>query len=323
MARTMKYFLLIVFFLFDILAAQESGSEYRKVGILNGNQVKTVFGNFGVIGQPAAGGPRGAWIFDTNGYIGDVSPLVGAEVIGKYQRSGVTRDTVFHWVIDTPVDRPSTGGFDLDNVGNRQAFEPVYGYFNDNSSRPAISSDQSTWPPFWPDKPADWAGSWNGLFGKNPNSDLETFFVINDNNDNEFNFPNENAGRIAFLPDPDNPLRHGLGLEMRVRGLQWQQILAQDNIFWVYEITNQGKATYARTVFGMLVGTYVGVTGNDGTPMEYDDDWSFFDVNEDLTYTGDYPNDNSRNPFWQGGVGLVGYAFLESPGNQFDGIDNF
>ncbi len=145
---------------------------------------------------------------------------------------------------------------------------------------------------------------------------------LDDNNDNEFSVPEENPFGISFAPDPDNPNRKGLGLEMKVRGLQWQQILAQDNIFWVYEITNKGKYTYPRTVFGMLVGTYIGVTGGEDGPAEYDDDWSFFDVNEDLTYTGDYPNDNSRNPFWQGPVGLVGYAFLESPGNPFDGIDN-
>jgi len=49
---------------------------------------------------------------------------------------------------------------------------------------------------------------------------------------------------------------------------------------------------------------------------------SFFDVNDDITYTGDYDNNVSRNPKWVGEVGMVGYAFLESPGNPFDGIDN-
>ena len=307
--------------------SQQSGAVYRRSGVLNGNQVKTVFGNWGVIGQPSNRGPRGAWIYDTNGYIGDVSPLVGAEVRGQYLLNNVWRDTTFYWVIDCPVDRPSTGGFDESNFGVRQAFEPVRGYFNETSSSPAMSSDPKTWPAVWPDKmddPTDpgWPGSWNGLFGKTPNADLETYFVMDDNADNEFSDPNENDSHIKFLPDPNNPNRHGLGLEVKVRGLQWQQILAQDNIFWVYEITNKGKALYPRTVFGMLVGTYVGVTGTDDSPQEYDDDWSFFDVERDLTYTGDYPQDNSRNPFWQGAVGFVGYAFLESPGNAVDGIDN-
>jgi hypothetical protein len=302
--------------------SQNSGRIYRRSGKLNGNQVKTVFGNWGVIGQPATAGSRGAWVFDTNGYIGDVSPLVGAEVQGKYELNGVERDTTFFWVIDCPVGRPSTGGFDTDNNSNRQAFEPVGGYFNESSSNPAISTRQETWPTTWPDKDASWDGFWNGLFGKIPNADMETYFVMDDNNDNEYNLPAENDYLISFNPDPSNTARQGLGLEVKVRGLQWQQILAQDNIFWVYEIENQGQTTYSRTVFGMLVGTLVGGTNDDNSHGEYDDDWSFFNVNEDLTWTGDYPNDNSRNPFWEGAVGLVGYAFLESPGNPFDGIDN-
>ena len=321
-ARIFVYLILLLSLFLEITLAQNSGRIYRRSGILNGNQVKTVFGNWGVIGQPSSAGPRGAWIYDTNGYIGDVSPLVGAEVRGKYKVNNVTRDTVFFWVIDCPVSRPSTGGFDTDINGNRQAFEPEEGYFNESGNSPAISSKPNTWPLSWPDKGADWDGYWNGLFGKLANADLETYFVLNDNNDNEFNDPIENPDGIFFNPDPDNLRRKGMGLEMKVRGLQWQQILAQDNIFWVYEIKNQGQYTYSRTVFGMLVGTYVGVTGTDDSPQEYDDDWSFFDVNEDLTYTGDFPNDNSRNPFWQGAVGMVGYAFLESPGNPFDGIDN-
>ncbi len=42
-----------------------------------GNQVRTVFSNYGVIAQPGTEGPRGAWKYDANGYVGDVSPVVG------------------------------------------------------------------------------------------------------------------------------------------------------------------------------------------------------------------------------------------------------
>ncbi len=170
--------ILVIIFLIESTFAQSSGRVFRRSGVLNGNQVKTVFGNWGVIGQPSTGGPRGAWIFDTNGYIGDVSPLIGAEVIdGTYNLTGVDRDTLFHWVIDVPVSRPSTGGFDNDVLGNRQAFEPVFGYFNPSYPTPAISSRPESWPISWPDKPSDFDGFWNGLFGKNPNADLETYFV--------------------------------------------------------------------------------------------------------------------------------------------------
>jgi hypothetical protein len=328
--KTLLWLICMVFIIFDPAFSQNSGRQYRRSGILNGNQVKTVFGNWGVIGQPSNAGPRGAWIYDTNGYIGDVSPLVGAEVTGKIAATG--KDTTFFWIIDCPAARPFSGDPENNRAGVRRAFEPVAGYFNETGNSPAISADKKTWPPFWPDiqdpsdpryDPEGWAGSWNGFFGKDVfNADLETYFVMDDNNDNEFNTPQENDYGIEFHPIINDPSRQGMGLDVRVRGLQWQQILAQDNIFWLYNIKNNGDFIYPRAVFGMLVGTYVGVTGTDDSPQEYDDDYSFFDVNEDLTYTGAYPNDNSRNPFWVDGVGIVGYAFLESPGNPFDGIDN-
>ncbi len=122
-------FLLVIAILIQTLPAQTPTKGVRKYGVLNGNQVKTIFGNWGVIGQPGPAGPRGAWIFDTNGYIGDVSPLVGAEVVdGLFQQvdqSLVPYNLPVRWVIDVPVARPSTGGFDNDNLGNRQTFEPI------------------------------------------------------------------------------------------------------------------------------------------------------------------------------------------------------
>jgi hypothetical protein len=296
----------------------QSGREYRRSNVMAGNRVKTVFGNWGVIGQPATGGPRGSWIYDNNGYLGDVSPFVGAEVTfdGKTWPSVVT----------APMDRP-TRRRDESPAGIPWTWEPVAGYANANEPGVALYTDPKTWPQFWPDKLNDatdpgWRGSWNGFFGKTSNSDEETYFVMDDNNDQRYNFSGNNTLGVSFKPDSRNPARNGLGLEMRVRGLQWAQFLAQDNIFFLYEITNTGTTNYSRAVFGMLVGTYIGVTGNDNSPSEYDDDFSFFDVNLDLTYTGDFPDNNSRNPSWVGPVGLVGYAFLESPGNPFDGIDN-
>jgi hypothetical protein len=299
------------------LAAQ-SGREYRRSAVMSGNRVKTVFGNWGVIGQPSGGGPRGAWIYDNDGYLGDVSPFVGAE----FRSNGKT----VHSVVTTPVERP-TQRRDESPSGKSWTFEPVSGYFNSSQSNVALYTKSSTWPTFWPDKMQDatdpgWKGSWNGYFGKTSSADEETYFVMDDNNDERFNDASNNTIGVSFKPDARNLSRNGLGLVMRVRAMQWAQFLAQDNVFWLYEIENTGTSDYTRAVFGMLVGTYIGVTGKDDSPGEYDDDFSFFDVNLNLTYTGDYPDNNARNPSWVGPVGLVGYAFLESPGNAFDGIDN-
>ena len=300
-------------------ALGQSGREYRRTAVHNGNQVRTVFGNWGVIGQPSSGGPRGAWRNDNNGYLGDVSPFFGAEVKWK----GIT----FHSVATSPVSRPTQLSDEDPATGKQWTLEPVGGYINPNQQKVAMSTDRNSWPLSWPDKLSDpndpgWKGSWNGYFGKRINADQESYFVMDDNNDQRFNLPKNNVLQLDFRPDARDLTRNGMALEVRVRGMQWSQFLAKDNIFWLYEITNKGTTNYDKVVFGMLVGTYVGVTGTDDRPAEYDDDWSFYDVRTNITYTGDYPRSNSRNPLWVGPVGMVGYAFLESPGNPFDGIDN-
>lgn len=326
--------ILLVLMITQIIWASQSGKAYRRSSVHNGNLVRTVYGNWGVIGQPSNKGPRGAWLYDTNGYIGDVSPIVGAEV--EYYYSDIDSIIRFHSVVVCPVDRPATAR-EESNTGDQWTFEPVSGYFNEASEGIAMSTDQTTWPPYWPDRMNEddpgWSGQWNGFFGKGvTNADQESYFVMDDNNDVEFNSGNNSVvinphtnpptRGIYFKPDSTNVTRNGLGLEVRVRGMQWAQFLAQDVIFWLYEITNTSTTNYDKVVFGMVAGTYNGVTGTDDSPQEYDDDYSFFDVERDLTYTGDYPNNNRRNPKWQGPVGLVGYAFLESPGNPYDGIDN-
>ena len=60
---------------------------------------------------------------------------------------------------------------------------------------------------------------------------------------------------------------------------------------------------------------------------EWNDDASFFNVRDAITYTWDFDHyiSPAANPLWQPdptAVGYIFYAFLESPGNPFDGIDN-
>ena len=141
----MIFKLLILFFSFFSFAysQQESGQEYRRSAIHNGNLVKTVFGNWGVVGQPAYEGPRGAWINENNGYVGDVSLLVGAEVTAPNSDG----DTItFHSVVVCPVDRPVLGGMEQSLSGSPWGFEPVAGYMNENQESIAMSTNPSSWP---------------------------------------------------------------------------------------------------------------------------------------------------------------------------------
>jgi len=309
-----KYINIILLFSITFLQ-EESGDIYRRYGIHNGNLVRTVFSNWGVVGQPGDKGPRGAWLDDNNGYIGDVSLLVGVEITSNNQNED---PITFHSVVTCPVDRPSQSGPDQSNSGLRWGFEPVSGYLNPSQQYVAMSTNQSSWPNSWPNDECNWSGDWCGYFGKDTQYiQQESFYVMNDNNDEEFNYANNNEWGVSFKPDEDNQSMNGLGLDVKVRGMQWQQILAQDCIFFLYEITNNSQTEYKKVVLGELVGTYIG-----NVESEADDDWSFFDVNADLTYTGDFDNTITNNPNWVGDVGMVGYAFLESPGNPYDGIDN-
>ncbi len=105
---------------------------------MNGNQVRTVFGNWGVIGQPTDTRPKGSWKNDNNGYLGDVSPFVGAEV--RWQ------DTSFRSVVTSPVARPTQLN-DIGPDGSSWTFEPVSGYFAASPNQSiALSSTKSSWP---------------------------------------------------------------------------------------------------------------------------------------------------------------------------------
>jgi hypothetical protein len=345
--KIFSYILLLVCFLPVEEFAQQritnrGSSTFRKVGVHRGNQVRTVFGNWGVIAQPGNEGPRGAWKYDANGYVGDVSPVVGLllPVRDYTQPPDGIPDTV-HSVTITPVDRPGGGE---QGSGKSNTFEPIPGFadplLDEIGKGVAMSHQTETWPPSWPDYP-DWIYStdangdgipdpiivngedvtpsvdWNGYFGRGQlNADQESYYWMDDFNDDEFQL------RYGYVSDEQNPGRTGQSLQVSVRGLQWSNFLAQDVLFWLYNITNDGTRNYPQAVFGTVIGTYVGVED-----PEWIDDASFFDIRESITYTWDFDKfiSPSANPQWQPdprSVGYIAYAFLESPGNDVDGIDN-
>lgn len=296
-----------------------------KVGIHNGNRVRTVFNNYGVIAQPGSSGPALGWKYDANQYVGDISPLVGVRLPYRDFDKDGTIDTVYS-VIITNVD--GHGGSDYSpGGGSPRTFMPIPGFASnlaegiEEVKGVAMSHQPDTWPSFWPDHP-DWVdennnAEWNGYFGRGQlNADQESYYMMDDNNDDEMFLV------YNFLPDSTDPSRKGQGLRTSVRGLQWSDFLAQDVIFWLYEISNIGTTNYAQAVFGTLIGTYIGLGGD-----EWMDDASFFDVKDNITYSWDFDNyiSPAANPDWKPtpyDVGYVAYSFLESPGNQYDGVDN-
>ena len=283
----------------------------------SGNKVRTTFYNYGLVGRNTSEPDDigGEWPINSgHEYIGDVGHLVGSEF---KDQSGTLKKSV------VTIESPRGSEYNLDT---HWGWEPIPGYTNPDTPLVAMSHmgpDEDdpdyihTWPNQWPDKlddPLDpgWAGSWNGYFGKNQkNAEQESYFIMDDYNDAEFD----------YYPDSMDFERRGMGLTCQIRGLQWNHILAEDVLFWLYDIKNISDHDIEKMVFGYIVGT---ITGGDGDSQ---DDWADFEKIDDIAFSYDNGTDLETGLGGVGAtgwspVGLAGYAFLESPGNPYDGIDN-
>lgn len=295
---------------------EEKGDiKWRKKGMLDGNLVRTVFQNQGEVSdwfQGVVSGPHGEWPKGTgHRSLDGLAMYVGAKV--KIINAFGGEQYI------TPIESSFREGMDFDPVTRALwGCEPVPGYVNPISKSPAMNIDSSTFPPKWPrsvfydlygtaeDSIAKWDGYWYGYFGRGvSNAQLETYFVYDDSKDKEFTRTPYN-----YFPIESDLERGGLGIRVEVRGFQWTHVLAEDIIFWHYDIVNISDHDYDSTVFGTYVDPSVGSAQiNDAK----------FDKYLDLMYTwapgGKGLPDNYK-------TGYYGQAFLESPGNGENGIDD-
>lgn len=181
----------------------------------------------------------------------------------------------------------------------------------------AMSHRKETWPAWWPvgsfvgdDRAAEGPGvrdgRWNGAYGAYNRADQESYYVMDDHENDEFEYyPFEDAE--SRLPWPDG--RRGLGITVEVRNYQWSAHLAEDIMISIYDITNYGKPL-DKCVVGMFCDPDMGGT--------LQGDNASFDNQDDITYAW------SEGDVSQTGIplGYFGFAFLESPGLSNDGLDN-
>lgn len=276
--------------------------QYRREGVMDGNQIRTLFYNNGEVGQwPYQ--PSGEWPKGTgHSYLDGVAVLISTEITAP------GTGTIVH-----PLQTSYREWMDKDPVtGEIWGFEPLPGYNNPSSKKPSINTDPLTWPSSWPaalDLTPEWDQNWYGYFGRGVlNSEFETFFVMDDSKDKEYM-----RNPFFFYPIAADTNRGGLGLRVEVRGFQWSHVLAEDIIFWHYDIVNISDFAYPKTVFGFY--TDCGVGGTDDS----EDDNASFDLIADLAYCYD-DNGLGLPDNWK--TGYYGYAYLESPGNGIDGVDN-
>ena len=215
---------------------------------------------------------------------------------------------------------------DKDPTGTVEwGFYPVFGYFNETGEYPALSNIENSWPiGGWPSTGFEtkWPGEWNGRFGRGVTyADQESFYVVNDAQDQEnlgaednvryFPRPGQYVGDIK----PDVTIQSGvpwggLGLRVAVRGFQWNNPQARDAIFWEYSIANISDYDMQDVAFGYWLDNSIGGDG--------DDDLGYFNKDVDMAYSWDI------NGIGAGGLptGVMGFAYLESPGLAYDYVDN-
>jgi len=270
---------------------QRGDRKYRRFGLHNGNLVETLFWNFGEVAwwgkQPSGVWPRGTG----RSYMDGITPIVAAEVRN-------VRGETIHL-----VEAGYRENMDISPTGVERGWQPRPGYFNPHQDQIAMSDNPLSWPDHWPNRDRSWDGKWNGYFGQRTNADQESYFVMDDQADDGHD----------FYPDSTDQTRRGLGLRVEVRGLQWANVLAEDLVFWHYEILNEGTTDYQKAIFGMYVDCGI------GGQFDSNDDNAFYDIEVDITYSWD------TNGLGEGGwgpTGYAGYAFLESPGNPYNGIDD-
>lgn len=281
-------------------------------GVHSGNLFRTTFYNDGTLGAASAdpGVFMGEWPINSGHfYMINGALFVGSEIIDTDMQIKHVFSTI-------------RGGSEAENIGDKSpngdwwTFLPLPGFASRDTNKVAMTKWNWSWPDVWPDKmddPVDpgWAGSWNGYFGKNVlNADEESYFIADDYHNAEF----------KFYPDSTDSRRRGLGMRLWVRGFQWANALVEDGLFNVFDLENIGTHNHDKVVFVFIHSSGIGADKTKDPPwVDGSDDSGGFDRATSSAYM--YDEDNIGLSGWSP-VGYFGGAFLESPGNPYDGIDN-
>ncbi len=309
--------------------------EAEREGYMNGNRILLYFQNTTELAkwtESYRGSAWSRWPDNDQGVrmLDGIALLIGAKVFIKDDSIPVTDpDDIAAGRYDHELYFLQTSyreEMDTNPTGTVEwGLYPVYGYFNEFSEYPAMSNHTESWPTAgWPSRgnSLKWPGEWNGRFGRGViYADLETYFVANDAQDQEYLGPEDH---VKYYPRPGIKIGDkrpqvtiqkgspwgGIGIRVSQRGFQWNNPQARDAIFWEYSIANISDYDLPRVVFGYWV--------DNGIGGESDDELGYFDTFIDMAYSWDIDGKGVAGlP-----TGTMGFAYLESPGIPYDGKDN-
>ena len=343
----MKNFRNIIFAIFIIAIVIGQGTDYagpndpagdieaEREGYMNGNRVYLYYRNTTELSDwPKPNVSKWPNNPDGTKMLDGIGLLVGARVYIQDDLDETTVDTIpitdlrdlvnndYHTLYYLQTSYREE--MDTDPTGQVEwGFYPVFGYFNETSEYPALSRLPDSWPTAgWPSSSGPiWPGEWNGRFGRGITyADLETYFVVNDAHDLEYlgeddeaqYYPRYSSKKIGDnISIQSGNTWGGLGIRVETRGFQWNNPQARDAIFWEYNISNTSEYDLPEVCFGYWVDNAI---GGDGA----DDEVGYFNDLLDMSYSWD------ENGIGIAGLlpGIMGFAYLESPGLAYDGIDN-
>ncbi len=311
-----RYFIscfVLPLFLFSVLGAKE---ENRKNIIVNGNRITTEVWNYGSFSAP--GNRTSDFRWKGLGYAYEINFFVGAEV----EIADSSHADAFYengkWLVHIISDGlKSNGGEVSPGRTMRWGWQPVrydesgqLEYLNTLSPRIAGSNADDldrdgkadSWPDSWWDSQQN-AYLWPGLWPGNQRVADEEFLYGMDDRDNlEFEY-------YPFTADSG---RGGLGVAVEVRGFQIQDFY-EDILFVTFDIVNISDKDLDKMLFGFWGDPHIG--GAD----DWNDDWQAVDKDRQLIYAWDDDGKSINSPIIPGYFGL---AFLQTAGNDSDGIDN-
>ncbi|MBU0476051.1 MAG: hypothetical protein KKF62_18040 [Bacteroidetes bacterium] len=291
--------------------------RYTKESIINGNKITTILYNYASICKPNTLGNIADLVWNGLGYGFEFGPLAAAPVVNN---SGATVNIVSDSFV-------LTGQGDWNSDGTlKWGWLPKNGYVDTTEGQNEIArlgiadTDGDGKPDSWPDKwysPEIGKYVWPAFLGDQSSApDEEVYYVVDDFANAEFD----------YTPSPSDSSIKGLGLDMEVRVLQFNNSLAEDIMFLVYQITNASEKKINGAYFGMHGDPHVGGSADYG-----DDRADFIDpFGESIKLANVPQRARSMVYAWDEDMvgaagrptGYFGWKFLESPSNNSDGIDN-